>query len=542
MQRPVSASDQTPPSWQLTAAVMTAHPGPGGERLRRACRPAARCSWNSAGDGGERRPEWLAAARCRQSRRSPLPTARTPTQRARPSPSPGRDSSAWDLPEMRSASFRAPFREGMFQEDRLRRLGDRRDGQWLGTVDPRRARLERQHAAARRRQAAETARRRADLDRTQGGAGRHADHRARAAAALRRGPRGGRAGATRSRTALAPHRRRRGRRLPLELLPDAKGISARAFRLRRRPVAAHSLRRSDAVELTGGAATRHAGIHGTACRSGEILIGHINGHHEKAPGPVVPDNDGGRASGLAAACAGRGLPRSRARRQLMVVRELRQDVAASGSRWTRSRSTSARAIRSNRAHVTATGWPSGWSGATSTAICSAPAGCLPANAYGLPDRTISVSTTATRAAWAARWAAMCAAPIRATRWRPTGRRQQTCSTPRTTTASCAAAANLGRRSSDPPYGRRRDRGLLFMCLNTDIARQFEFVQQTWLLNTNFATLYDETDPLVGPKGTMTIHEQPLRRIGRRRRLSSRWRAATISSCRACRRYRYLASL
>jgi deferrochelatase/peroxidase EfeB len=52
---------------------------------------------------------------------------------------------------------------------------------------------------------------------------------------------------------------------------------------------------------------------------------------------------------------------------------------------------------------------------------------------------------------------------------------------------------------------------LFICLNTDIARQFEFVQQTWLLNPNFATLFDETDPLIGPKGTMTVRDQPLRR-------------------------------
>ena len=57
-----------------------------------------------------------------------------------------------------------------------------------------------------------------------------------------------------------------------------------------------------------------------------------------------------------------------------------------------------------------------------------------------------------------------------------------------------------------------DRGLLFICLNTDIARQFEFVQQTWLLNKNFATLFDETDPLVGPKGRFTIPNDPLRRI------------------------------
>jgi deferrochelatase/peroxidase EfeB len=57
-----------------------------------------------------------------------------------------------------------------------------------------------------------------------------------------------------------------------------------------------------------------------------------------------------------------------------------------------------------------------------------------------------------------------------------------------------------------------ERGLLFICLNADIARQFEFVQQTWLLNSNFATLFDETDPLVGPEGRFTIPADPLRRI------------------------------
>jgi len=56
-----------------------------------------------------------------------------------------------------------------------------------------------------------------------------------------------------------------------------------------------------------------------------------------------------------------------------------------------------------------------------------------------------------------------------------------------------------------------DRGLLFMCLNTDIDRQFEFVQQTWMLNPSFATLSDEVDPLVGPAGRMTIRDRPVRR-------------------------------
>jgi deferrochelatase/peroxidase EfeB len=40
-------------------------------------------------------------------------------------------------------------------------------------------------------------------------------------------------------------------------------------------------------------------------------------------------------------------------------------------------------------------------------------------------------------------------------------------------------------------------GLLFTCLNADIERQFEFVQQTWLLGSNFHGLPDETDPSLG---------------------------------------------
>ena len=52
------------------------------------------------------------------------------------------------------------------------------------------------------------------------------------------------------------------------------------------------------------------------------------------------------------------------------------------------------------------------------------------------------------------------------------------------------------------YGRSEElpskkRGLMFMCLNADLERQFEFVQKTWLLNPNIHGLQDETDPLLG---------------------------------------------
>lgn len=41
------------------------------------------------------------------------------------------------------------------------------------------------------------------------------------------------------------------------------------------------------------------------------------------------------------------------------------------------------------------------------------------------------------------------------------------------------------------------RGLIFIALNADLRRQFEFVQQTWVNAHQFGGVYDERDPLVG---------------------------------------------
>ncbi|MEO6397708.1 MAG: Dyp-type peroxidase [Tepidiformaceae bacterium] len=49
-------------------------------------------------------------------------------------------------------------------------------------------------------------------------------------------------------------------------------------------------------------------------------------------------------------------------------------------------------------------------------------------------------------------------------------------------------------------GQQAERGLHFVCLAANIARQFEFVQHTWANNPKFAGLYDEVDPLIGPRG------------------------------------------
>lgn len=60
------------------------------------------------------------------------------------------------------------------------------------------------------------------------------------------------------------------------------------------------------------------------------------------------------------------------------------------------------------------------------------------------------------------------------------------------------------------------RGVLFLGLNCDIKRQFEFIQQTWIQRPKFNGLYDETDPVLGNHSdgnglnNMTIQDDPVR--------------------------------
>jgi hypothetical protein len=55
---------------------------------------------------------------------------------------------------------------------------------------------------------------------------------------------------------------------------------------------------------------------------------------------------------------------------------------------------------------------------------------------------------------------------------------------------------VGRRYRQPADERP---GLFFMCLNADVERQFEFVQQTWLQAPSFHGLTDERDPIIGSR-------------------------------------------
>ena len=68
-----------------------------------------------------------------------------------------------------------------------------------------------------------------------------------------------------------------------------------------------------------------------------------------------------------------------------------------------------------------------------------------------------------------------------------------------------------RRPARAPATADAPRGLYFICLNANISRQFEFIQQTWVNSPKFAGLYDDPDPLLAPSGSFSIPGSPVRR-------------------------------
>lgn len=66
---------------------------------------------------------------------------------------------------------------------------------------------------------------------------------------------------------------------------------------------------------------------------------------------------------------------------------------------------------------------------------------------------------------------------------------------------------------------RTERGLNFICFNTQIGRQFEFIQHTWINSPKFDGLYEDDDPLMGDRGAteinrggaFTVQQEPVRK-------------------------------
>lgn len=75
-----------------------------------------------------------------------------------------------------------------------------------------------------------------------------------------------------------------------------------------------------------------------------------------------------------------------------------------------------------------------------------------------------------------------------------------------------------------PYGDEDgdgERGLIFVCLNASIVRQFELIQRHWLLDGDAFGLGEDKDLLLAPAdpdGKMTVHGRPPRFLAPQRQL------------------------
>ena len=95
-----------------------------------------------------------------------------------------------------------------------------------------------------------------------------------------------------------------------------------------------------------------------------------------------------------------------------------------------------------------------------------------------------------------------------------------------------APASSRTRCAPRPARRRRRAACTSSCLNANIARQFEFIHQTWLNSPKFGSLYDDPDPLSPPgarsdprfAGAPPPDGRPAVRVGR---------GGAYLFCRAC---------
>jgi Dyp-type peroxidase family len=383
------------------------------------------------------------------------------------------------------ATFSTPFQEGMHEENRLRRLGDKVDGKWQPTVIP-------------------------DGPRWSGNTPASPGNGARVVNPTRLTVHallllyGSAADAVRARgdqltQSLGQQAVKVVHRLPL--WREAGGIAREHFGFA--DGLSQPIPYGDSVALSNGAAADKDPLHGVPV--GEILLGHMNAHHEEAPGPIVKANvDRASAAGLKASGAPEGFLNLGKNGSYLVVRQLGQDVAA----FWRSLEDGAKAIKAQdpTAAVTADWLAARVIGRDKDGNLLVPTGALPPadNNFGF-FRTDRLGLGCPLGSHVRR------ANPRDGLAKDEGA-MQTLLDAANNHRILRRGRKYGPTIQNPLEDDGAERGLLFMCLNTDLVRQFEFVQQTWLLNRNFATLYEETDPLVGPEGPFTIPNAPLRRI------------------------------
>jgi Dyp-type peroxidase family len=415
------------------------------------------------------------------------------------------------------ASFSAPFSEGMYQEDRLRRLGDKINDTWQATIIDGGPLWSANIPVPKKDTTQPKESPLGNVGGTPEGIERAAptsttvhallllyDADVAAVTAW--------AGAVEQ--ALTPANVKIVRRLQLDLRPDQNGFGREHFGFVdgiSQPLPYENITSGGPTVLVDSQPAPHDYWNGVPL--GDILIGHNDLHNEKTPGPLVPDSADGkaRAAGLKAEGAPAGLLNFGLNGSYLVVRELRQNVAAF---WKSLKAEAEKiSLQGSSAKPVSDQWLAERVIGRSIdghLLCPGDA-FLPPDQYDCPQNDFLFKTTDPDGFG-------CPLGSHVRRANPRDSLAKDLASVQTLldAANNHRILRRGRKYGTTIQQRDQDdsseRGLLFMCLNTDIARQFEFIQQRWLLNRNFSTLFDETDPLIGPKGPFTVNEQPLRQI------------------------------
>jgi deferrochelatase/peroxidase EfeB len=209
---------------------------------------------------------------------------------------------------------------------------------------------------------------------------------------------------------------------------------------------------------------------------GEFLIGYTNGHHEKAPGPMVKDCPTSRAAGLLAASQAEGFRDLGRNGSYLVARELRQNVAAFWRSMDKNAATLRERDPEHAKHITGEWLAERVIGRDRDGHLLCPANTkMPACADGSPDSSFLFYDRDAAALG-------CPAGSHVRRAFP----RDALARDAASKPTLLQAANnhrilrrgrkFGTKLENPRVNDNVDRGLLFMCLNTDIDRQFEFVQ------------------------------------------------------------------
>lgn len=241
-------------------------------------------------------------------------------------------------------------------------------------------------------------------------------------------------------------------------------------------------------------------LHWHGVKAGEILLGHENIHNERAPGPVLSADAAGNTKRLSKNGAPQGFLDLGLNGSYLVIRELKQDVAG----FWRSMEAAAQAI--GAPHVDGRWIAERVIGRTLDGDVLLPEGATgPSSDQGQSHQANNFGFARTDVHG---FGCPLGSHIRRANPRDSLPSRDSAApvltgTPELLDASKAhrilrRGRKYGPDIADTRHDDAKERGLLFMCLNSDLVRHFEFVQQSWLLNPSFATLFDETDPLLGP--------------------------------------------